>query len=183
MKLKVLVGLMATAIVIVGCAGPQIYKGKVGETPPVVFIERITFYENVEESIQDNKLIKVHFTNEREDELSRKASAAFRKSFLERLKDNGLKIAEAPAPGHPSFIGIKVKMAYKEFKRTFSSTRYVAAQFVLESLDLDLYRVAGFKIFLPSLTIGGHEVPARRAAKFLGEHFADALTKKLNASP
>lgn len=178
---RFLIGVIVVVTLILwGCAAPQVYKGKVGETPPVVLIERIIFYEDVEESIQDGE-VQARFVNERADELSRKASSAFQKSFLERLKDNGLKVAEV-APNHP-YIGIKMKMAYKEFKRTFSSTRGVAAQFVVESLNLDLYQVAGFKIFLASLTIGGHEVPARRAAKVLGKYFADALTKKLNAAP
>jgi len=177
MKLKLLLGLVAVALII-GCAAPQVYKMKTDKESPIVFIERITFYKDVKVE-RTNGEIQPHFMNERTDEFSQKTSAAFRESFSKRLEESGLKVADT-IPNHP-FIGIKVKMVYREIGSEILSERGVGVQFLAESLNLNLYQAAMMKLFLPSLAVGGHKVPAKRAAKLLGRYFADALAQKLNS--
>ena len=151
---------------------------KTDKESSLVFIEGITFYEDVKEENINGK-IQPYFLNERADEFSQKTSAAFRESFSKRLEESGIKVVDT-IPNHP-FIGIKVKMVYREIGSEILSERGVGVQFLAESLNLNLYQAAMMKLFLPSLAVGGHKVPAKRAAKLLGRYFADALAQKLNS--
>jgi hypothetical protein len=71
------------------------------------------------------------------------------------LEENGLKVTDAASNPDHLFIGVKIRMVYKEVCGGAFCQRGVWAQLLSESLNLNLYQAAMIRVFAPSFFLEG----------------------------